>query len=94
MVDWRNALAKVERPTVHRVLIPLLAQVHAGQQILLVIPLRFPKAPTYMKMIRRASEAWAQYLNNDSRLHYVTTAYWGQGQTGQPVQAYLYDVVR
>lgn len=94
VVDWRNALAKVERPTVHRVLIPLLSHVQAGQQILLVVPLRFPKAPAYMKMIRRASQAWGQYLNNDPRLHYVTTAYWGQAQTGQPVQAYLYDVVR
>lgn len=94
VVDWRNALAKVERPTVHKVLMPLMAGVHAGQQVLLIIPLRFPKAPTYMKMIDRASSAWSAYLNSDPRLRYVTTAYWGQSQTGQPVQAYLYDVVR
>ncbi|MEA2145780.1 MAG: mannosyltransferase [Solirubrobacteraceae bacterium] len=94
VVDWRDALAKMERPTVHRVLIPLVATLHVGEQVLFVIPLHFPKAPTYMKMINRASAGWSVYLNNSPRLHYVTTAYYQYNKTGQPVQAYLYDVVR
>jgi hypothetical protein len=92
VVDWRDALKRVERPTVHKVLIPVTAQLRPGEQILLVIPLHFPKKPTYMAMINRASAAWSYYLNNDSRLRYVTTAYWGYHNTGVGVQAYLYDV--
>jgi mannosyltransferase len=94
VVDWRDALTKMERPTVHKVLIPLIASLHAGQQVLFVIPLNFPKTPTYMKMINRATQGWSKYLNNDPRLRYVTTSYDKYNKTGQPVQAYLYDVVR
>ncbi len=94
VVDWRDALAKMERPTVHRVLMGVMAHVTRGEQVLLVLPLHFPKTPTYMKMIIRASGGWSQYLNNDPRLHYVTTAYWGYKSAGVAVQAYLYNVVR
>jgi mannosyltransferase len=92
VVDWRDALARVERPTVHKVLIPVTAHLTPGEQILLVIPLHFPKKPRYMAMINRASAAWSHYLNVDPRLRYVTTAYWGYHNTGVGVQAYLYDV--
>jgi hypothetical protein len=94
VVDWRDALAKVERPTVHRVLMGVMAHVTPGEQVLLFLPLHFPKTPTYMKMINRASAGWSQYLNSDPRLRYVTTAYWGYKNSGVGVQAYLYDVVK
>jgi hypothetical protein len=47
-----------------------------------------------MKMINRASSRWSRYLNNDPRLHYVTTSYDSYKKAGVAVQAYLYDVVR
>jgi hypothetical protein len=94
VVDWRDALARLRRSSVHRVLGPLIASLHPGQRVLLVTPARFPKTPAWMVLINRATERWSWYLAHDHHLRRLadSNAYWYQA--GVNAEASLYEAVR
>jgi mannosyltransferase len=92
IVDWRDILARFERSSVHGVLSPLLAGLHPGQRVALVVPIKFSTAPLYMKLIHRASDRWLYALSHDRQLRFITTSDAQWSHAGVPVQAYVYEV--
>lgn len=90
VVDWRDALAKLRRSSVHTVLGPMIDSLAPGERVLLVTPLNFPKVPDWLKLITRAGERWHYFLSHDPRLRLVARSYAHYQSAGIAVQGYLY----
>ncbi len=91
IVDWRDALARFERSSVHDVLSPMLATLTPGQRLVLVVPVKFNTSPVYMKLIHRASVRWSDAISHDSDFRLITTSYTQWSESGVPVEAYVYQ---
>jgi mannosyltransferase len=91
VVDWREALAKLERSSVRATLVPLLATLAPGQRVALVTPVNLAKAPAWMKLINRDSAHWAVFLAKDPALRRVTASDAKYFDAGVAVQAVVYE---
>lgn len=92
IVDWRDILSRFERSSVRGVLSPMIARLHPGQRVALVVPIKFNTAPLYMKLIHRASDRWLYALSHDHQLRFIATSDAQWTHAGVPVQAYVYEV--
>jgi mannosyltransferase len=90
VVDWRNALARFERSSVRSTLVPMLQAVTPGEKVVLVVPLRVPKAPLWMKLIRRSSKDWTRYLRRDHNFRLIKVTSPHAQLTGLAVRMSLY----
>jgi hypothetical protein len=90
VMDWRDALAKLKRSSVHAVLGPMIAALKPGQRVMLVTPVRFPTSPQWMVLINRATARWWWFLAHDPNLRLIadSNAYWYDA--GVNVQAWLW----
>jgi hypothetical protein len=95
VMDWRDALARLRRSSVHGVLAPIVDALHPGQRVLLVTPTsNFPTSPEWMVLINTATVRWTYFLSHDPRLRGLgyTNDHWYNSGIG--VQGNLYQVVR
>src|SRR5438270_1763439 len=69
IMDWRDALARLRRSSVHGVLAPIVDALRHGQRLLLVTPTsNFPTSPEWMVLINTATVRWSYFLSHDSHL--------------------------
>ena len=94
VVDWRNALTNFEHASIQRTLVPLLRSVHPGDRVLLVVPESFTKSPEWMKLIKRTTTRWEDYLKRDKALKLIYDVAPHQWATGLPVRGLLWEVKR
>jgi hypothetical protein len=90
VVDWRDALTRFERSSVSTVLVPMLRSLTAGERVALVTPVTIPHAPLYMRLIRRATHAWSDYLARDRALRRVGSTDADSHVTSEGLQAVVY----
>jgi mannosyltransferase len=97
VMDWRDALARLERSTVRKTLEPLLDTLPPGRALLLVRPVTrdIPSwnAP-WTSLVRRRSSLWARALAQDPRFARLATAPDRLGAADNGVRATLYMKVR
>lgn len=91
VVDWRNALGRLRRSSVHGVLGPMIAGLRAGQRVALIVPAHFPKTPEWMRLINRASARWAWFLDHDHQLRRVASTNLDWTKAGVAVQATVFE---
>jgi hypothetical protein len=92
VVDWRNALERFERGSVHHTLIPMLHRLKPGQRLAFVEPGRFTKEPKWMDLIYTNSYWWGRYLGHDHNLKLVGYFAPYEYEVGLPVVLKLYEV--
>jgi hypothetical protein len=91
VVNWDDALTRLKRSSVRSVLGPLLHTLTPGQRVLLVVPVKFPKTPAWMKLIDEATSRWSYFLRHDHTLKRVVGTDAKYYDAGSPVEAYLYE---
>jgi mannosyltransferase len=94
VMDWRDALARLRRSSVHGVLAPMIDGLKPGARVLLVTPDNFPTAPEWQVLISTASVRWQYFLSHDPRLREIAYSNWHWYDTGISTQGWLYEVVR
>lgn len=94
VVDWRSALSRLERSSVHGVLMPMIDQLRPGQRILLVTPTSIQKSPLYLKLIGEDGFEWSKVLYEDPHLKLLETTNDESWSAGVAVRAALYEVKR
>ncbi|HLJ02372.1 MAG TPA: glycosyltransferase family 39 protein [Solirubrobacteraceae bacterium] len=94
VMDWRDALARLRRSSVHGVLAPMIDRLKPGARVLLVTPDNFPTAPEWQVLITTASVRWQYFLSHDPRLREIAYSNWHWYDTGISTQGWLYEVVR
>jgi hypothetical protein len=94
VVDWRGALARLERSSVNGALMPMVSRVAPGQRILLVTPTSIPKSPRYLKLIGEDGFAWSKALYHDPHLKLLEVTNYKSWSAGVAVRASLYEVKR
>jgi hypothetical protein len=92
VMDWRNALDRLERSSVRGVLAPLVDRLVPGDRILLVIPTTFEKAPVWLTLVHRDSRTWLHYLERDRRLRLIKRTAPGEYRTNLGTQGFLFRV--
>jgi mannosyltransferase len=85
VMDWRNALERFRRTSVHSVLVPMLRSVSPGERVALVVPMKYVKAPEWMVLIHHSSTTWTRYLKHDRQFTLVKTADPHAYSSGLPV---------
>ncbi len=90
IVDWRNALTRMEHASVRRTLTPMVNSVTSGQHLLLVIPLDLPKVPLWMQLIQRDSLRWVHALEHDPSLRLIRVEGPDVFTSGVPVRGFLF----
>jgi hypothetical protein len=90
VVDWRNALARLRRSSVHSVLLPMVDRLRSGQRVLFVIPSALPQTPLYLKLIDKDSDKWSRALYRDRALKLLAVSTADAAGSGLPVRAALY----
>ena len=90
VVDWRNALERLERSSVRSVLLPMVEHLAPGERLLLVVPTALPKTPRYLYLIDRDSTLWTSALDHDRQLRRIKVTNAGAGASGLPVEATLF----
>ncbi len=92
VVDWRGALAKLERSSVKTVLMPMVDRLRPGQRILLVTPTSIQKSPVYLKLIGKDGFAWSKALYDDPHLKLLEATNYKSWSAGVAVRVSLYQV--
>jgi hypothetical protein len=90
VVDWRNALVRLRRSSVHSVLLPMVDRLRSGQRVLFVIPSALPQTPLYLKLIDKDSDKWSRALYRDRALKLLAVSTADAAGSGLPVRAALY----
>ncbi len=90
VMDWRNALTRLERSSVARVLAPMVGALAPGRQVLLVVPTSFQKTPPWMALIHRSSRHWLSYLRHDPRLRLLRVSAFKAHASNLPVRGWLF----
>jgi len=85
VVDWRNALTRFRRSSVSSVLTPMISSLAPGEHVVLVVPLRLPHSPLWMKLINRTSTRWTSALEHDPYLRTVASSSHDWKSSGLPV---------
>ncbi len=93
VVDWRSALTRLHHASVAHTLRPLLAAVHVGQRVLLVVTVNLMKAPAYMAYITRDTRRWTRALEDDPRFREVVSTAPHQYQAGVAVRGIVFERV-
>ncbi len=94
VVDWRGALDRLERSSVHGVLMPMINRLRPGQRILLITPTSKPKSPLYLKLIGEDGFKWSKALFEDRHLKLLEATNYESWSAGVAVRAVLYEVKR
>lgn len=90
VVDWRNALGRLQHSSVRKVLMPMVDRLAPGQRLLLVVPTALPKTPLYLKLIDLDSDRWTSALEHDRALQLLAVTNANSSGSGLPVEATLY----
>ena len=90
VVDWRGALERLRRGSVHATLAPMVASLPAGERLLLVVSTNLEKKPLWMKLINRDGKHWAYALEHSSSLRLLRTVVTGAHSAGVAVKGYLF----
>lgn len=90
VVDWINALTRLERSSVRGVLMPMIDRLPAGARVLLVVPTNLAKAPLWMRLINHDSLAWRSALKHDHQLQLLKATTGTTHGSGVEVEAYLF----
>ncbi len=91
VVDWRDALPRIENATVSKTLMPLVRSLAPGQRLLLIVPTNTPDAPEWLKLIGRFSKTWPRALERDRSLRLLATSANHSASAGIPVRVTLYE---
>lgn len=90
VVDWRGALSRLRRSSVHATLMPMVNSLTPGERVALVLPLSLPKTPLWMKLINRASDQWSSALRRDPALERIATSAAHQFSARLPVRVMVF----
>jgi mannosyltransferase len=90
VVDWRNALSRLQHAPIKRTLTRLISGLAPGERVLLVTPLRLKKSPLWMVLIQRYSGQWERALRRSSSLKPLAVSSAGQNVAGVPLRATLF----
>ncbi|MFL5893986.1 MAG: hypothetical protein ACJ76Z_02590, partial [Thermoleophilaceae bacterium] len=99
VMDWRDAVPRLERTTVRHDLLPLLDALPAGHRLYLIRPIVSRKiewtAP-WTSLVKRRSEQWVHHMNSDQRFKLVriSNAFLQVGHRNGAVQGRLYVKTR
>ncbi len=92
VVDWRNALERLERSSVRSVLMPIVNSLRPGARVLLVVPVGLADTPLWLNLIDRYSVQWTLALRRDPLLRSVSSSSKGAPGSGTGVRATLFVV--
>jgi mannosyltransferase len=92
VVDWRNALSHLHHASVRSTLMPVIASLPPGRQVLLVVPVQSKKSPLWLKLIAHDSHTWSRALARDPSLRRIAAASPHAYATGVGLSATLYVV--
>jgi hypothetical protein len=90
VVDWRGALERLERGSVHATLAPMVAGLPAGERLLLVVSTNLEKHPLWMKLINRDGKHWAYALEHSSSMRLLRIVAPSSHSAGVAVRGYLF----
>lgn len=90
IVDWRDALHRLRRSSVNATLMPMVTSLAPGERVVLVMPVRLPSTPLWMKLINRASNKWAAALERDPALERIAMSAAHANAAGVPVRAMVF----
>jgi hypothetical protein len=90
VVDWRGALERLRRGSVHATLAPMVAAVPAGERVLLVVTTNLEKQPLWMKLINRDGKHWTYALEHSSSMRLLKVVSSGSHSAGVAVKGYLF----
>jgi hypothetical protein len=94
VVDWRDALGRLRRSSVHGVLAPMVDRLKPGARVLLISPANLAKSPEWMVLINTATVRWGYFLSHNPRLREIASSDWHWYDSGVSVTGTLYEVVR
>lgn len=90
VMDWRDAMARYRSARYARVLHPLIRDMRAGQQLLLVQPLFHHPDAQWTRAIRRTARRWHRALKREPGLRRAGRVLPLHGSSRSTVAAYLY----
>lgn len=90
MMDWRDALPRMQRTGALRALAPFLAGVVPGHQVALVLSSSPDRSSRWLRAVERRTRAWRQALRHDRRFVLVTRVRAGADEATVPVVIELF----
>ncbi len=90
VMDWRDAVARMQRESSRRTLLPLVDQLGSGRHVLLVVPIWHQRDAPWARVVVARSKQWLHALRRDPRLVLVGDLRRGVDSAGVPVRALLF----
>jgi len=90
VMDWRDAVARMQRESSRRTLFPLVDQLGSGRHVLLVVPIWHQRDASWARVVVARSKQWLHALRRDPRLVLVGDLRRGVDSAGVPVRALLF----
>jgi hypothetical protein len=91
IVDWRDALGKLDHASVSKTLMPLVRSMKPGQRLVLVTAANAPAAPLWLELIGRMSKTWPAALDSSPLMKYIATSALHSASAGVAVRVTVYE---
>jgi len=93
VMDWRDAVARMQRESTRTTLLPLVARAQPGSHVLLVVPIWHQRDAPWARLVIARSKQWQRALRSDPRLVLVRDLRRGVDSAGVPVRALLFRAI-